>query len=112
MPIKDDSVELPSGMALGFAVEEARIVMRAHGVELMITSGKEQSTKHSFASLHYLGCAVDIRTRHIDSRISRQLVAQEIRDRLNVDFDVILEDEGGTREHIHLEYQPKRRIAA
>ena len=57
--------------------------------------------KHSRASLHYIGNAVDIRTNVIQVDKQRG-VTDEIQARLNSDYDVVLE-----KDHIHLEYQPK-----
>ena len=36
---------------------------RRWGSEMVVTSGSEQSTRHSRTSLHYAGAAVDLRTR-------------------------------------------------
>ena len=71
-----------------------------HGENCVITSGVEG--KHSRASLHYIGAALDFRT----GGMKRELVsdiANEIRSGLGVDFDAVVED-----NHLHIEYQPKR----
>lgn len=109
MPVKDDSVELPPAWAMMFAITEAREVYREFGADLIITSGSERTARHSRTSLHYAGQAVDIRTKHLDTRVQREQVRAAIAARLNKDFDVLLEDEGGHNEHIHIEYQPERR---
>lgn len=109
MPLKDDSVELPTAWAMMFAISEAREVYREYGANLVITSGSERITRHSRTSLHYAGQAVDVRTKHLDTRIDREQVRAAIASRLNRDFDVLLEDPGGQNEHIHIEYQPERR---
>ena len=56
---------------------------------------------------HYLGFAVDCRTRDDDSIIQwpdelKEQIAQEIRDRLTDEFDVVVES-----THIHTEYDPR-----
>jgi hypothetical protein len=84
-----------------FALNVCDAVYNAHGQELVITAIKDG--KHSATSLHYSGCAADLRTRYFNANEAK-VVAQEIRDRLGVDYDVILE-----KDHIHLEYQPKYR---
>ena len=71
-----------------------------HGHNCVITSGMEG--KHSRASLHYVGAALDFRT----GGMKRELVsniANEIRNGLGRDFDTVVE---GT--HIHVEFLPKQ----
>ena len=60
--------------------------------------------KHSVNSLHYKGKAVDLRCNNTadDAKIVAELKA-----RLGLDYDVILEGAGTLNEHIHLEFQPK-----
>lgn len=67
---------------------------------LVITSGR--GGKHSYASIHYMGLAVDIRTWGLDNI---HALVQAMRDVLGSDYDVI--DEG---THIHIEYQPKNKF--
>jgi len=81
--------------------------------ELVITSGSELDEPHSRTSLHYAGCAVDIRSRRTGKMPwpTFQLVAlRQIIDEYcslvgipNDWFDLVLE-----KNHLHLEYQPKR----
>lgn len=73
-----------------------------------ITSCAEESTVHGFASLHYSGCAVDLRTKHLakdaDEIIKRaKSIVRSLKAALGASFDVVLE-----KDHIHVEYQPKR----
>ena len=74
-----------------------------HGQELVVTSLND--SRHSRTSLHYAGCAADLRTRYF-SENEKVIVADELRQALggNKDFDVIVES-----THIHIEYQPKYR---
>lgn len=53
---------------------------------------------HSRASLHYTGCAADIRL----PVASAPAVVAAAKERLGDDFDLILES-----DHLHLEFQPK-----
>jgi len=76
------------------------------GQGVTITSGVDG--KHSYASSHYLGYAVDLRTRYDDrseqwSKGVKNHLVQELKSRLGADFDVVMHS-----THIHLEYQPKR----
>ena len=71
------------------------------GREFVITSLNDST--HSATSLHYAGAAVDIRTRHLALGEPEQ-IRDYIDERLPTDYDVILE-----ADHIHIEYQPRRR---
>ncbi len=64
--------------------------------------------KHSRTSLHHIGHAVDLRTKSLPSAVAKRWFVAEVRRRVGVEFDVILEGLGTTNEHCHLEYQPKR----
>jgi len=68
--------------------------------ELTITSAVGR--KHGKGSLHYVGLAIDLRTRDLDSKEQKARIVQKIRDRLTDEFDVVSE-----KDHIHIEYQPK-----
>ena len=84
-------------MQLG--VMAAWSVYLAHGRKLVITSALD--SEHSATSLHYTGCAVDLRIRDIDPTTLR-LIVRDIKTALPDDFDVILE-----HNHIHIEFQPR-----
>ena len=56
---------------------------------------------HSARSLHYVGLAADIRSRHIPAE-KVAAVAVELRGALGKGYDVVVES-----DHIHLEYDPK-----
>ncbi|RLC84240.1 MAG: hypothetical protein DRI93_03245 [Aquificota bacterium] len=75
-------------------------VFRDHGLEAVITSTYEGN--HSPSSLHYANLAVDIR---LPKKLSPAEITQELRDALGSDYDVVLE-----RDHIHIEYDPKRGV--
>ena len=98
--LKDDTVVL-TGLRpeMLFAIRVAEAVYDP--VDLVITSVNDG--RHSATSLHYAGCAVDIRTRNLPSEIAAVDVAAQIKDALNIDFDVLFEG-----DHIHIEWQPRR----
>ena len=73
------------------------------GCELMLTSGIEG--QHSIGSLHYAGCAVDLRTLNVPAGKLPPLV-EKIRAALGPDFDVVLES-----NHLHVELQPKQPLS-
>ena len=83
------------------ALTVADSVWARNGQELVITSLNDG--KHSQTSLHYAGCAADLR---IWNFTDVDAVAEILREDLgrNPDFDVVVET-----DHIHLEYQPKYR---
>lgn len=81
------------------AVMVAKSVYQEEGIPFTITSMLDG--KHSSTSLHYAGCAFDIRTRIIPED-KQPIIANKIRERLTVDYDVVLE-----KTHIHIEYQPR-----
>ena len=55
---------------------------------------------HSANSLHYVGLAVDCRTRHLRTAHIRD-IADLIEDALGNDWDVVVES-----DHIHVEFDP------
>lgn len=87
-------------------------VLEENGYPLVVTSGDEPETKHGDTSLHYTGEAADIRSQHIETPAEKAFILQEVRSRLNEDYDFIIEGEGKEWEHYHLEYQPKRYLVS
>jgi hypothetical protein len=69
--------------------------------DVIVTSVRDG--KHSLTSLHYAGQAVDLRTRHVPDD-QHQAIRDRLGDALTIDYDVLLE-----ADHIHVEYQPRRR---
>ena len=74
---------------------------------LVVTSINDGT--HSRTSLHHVGHACDIRTKTLPSATAKRWFAAEVRRRLGVDYDVILEKLGQPQEHVHIEMQPKSR---
>lgn len=77
----------------------ANDVYKAHGQELVITSVDD--SKHGSTTLHGKGQAFDCRTSYFING-EGQRVANEIRAKIDDDFDVVYE-----KDHIHIEYDPK-----
>ena len=100
MKIKDNSVKL-AGLRpeVVVAMVIADQVYAKHDKAFVITSVTDG--KHSDTSLHYTGNAFDCR---IYDDIDNEALRDEIKGKLNVDFDVVLEG-----NHIHIEFQPKWR---
>lgn len=102
MRLKDDSIN-PMGLRpeLLFAIMVAKDVYTKRGYELVITSLNDAT--HSETSLHYSGCAVDLRTTVIHPNEDWDQVALMIARRLNKHYDVVNE-----HNHIHIEFQPRK----
>lgn len=58
---------------------------------------------HSSNSLHYVGQAADIRIRDFAGHLDLEIVTNVLASAVGPLFDVVLE-----KDHIHIEYQPKR----
>ncbi len=67
-------------------------------MDMWITSGDDGS--HSAKSLHWLGCAVDLRTRHLPDTVITRIVTL-LKLALSDAYDVVLES-----THIHIEWDP------
>lgn len=80
-------------------VKKLEPLFRDHGAVLTITSGTDG--KHMVGSKHYIGQAVDIRSRGFALPVLVEILGAG-RDLLGKDYDFILE-----ADHFHLEYDPK-----
>lgn len=68
------------------------------GKEFIITSLLDG--KHMRNSLHYVGLAVDVRTRDLDDA-QKQALLTEAKEELEPFYDVLLEE-----DHLHVEFDP------
>jgi len=102
MKLKNNTIHIQGiRPELVFALNVTDQIYTSYGQELVITSLNDG--KHSRTSLHYIGAAADLRTSYFTtSEIDN--IADLIRNKLGVDYDVIVES-----NHIHLEFQPKYR---
>lgn len=75
------------------------------GYTCLITSAND--SQHGRASLHFVGNALDYRTKHV-ARDELDILATTVKSALGAEFDVVLEKRGQPLEHLHVEYQPKR----
>lgn len=88
-------------MALGaFIVAE---VYYGHGASCTITSAND--SRHGTNSLHFQGRALDFRTKDFEG--DKRALLAELKEALGENFDVVLEDENGPNQHIHVEHDPK-----
>jgi hypothetical protein len=81
------------------AIYKADEIYSGYGVDTVITSGLD--SKHSFGSFHYIGLAVDLRTRHVPEA-ARYEIFLKLTEKLKDDYDVIHH-----QTHIHVEYDPR-----
>lgn len=104
MRIKDSTVRI-RGMSpeLLFAIVQIEAAARSLNRDYEPTITSCIDGPHSWASLHYRGDAVDIRTRDLPPGMDVAILAEAIRDRLtHREYDVVVE-----KDHIHVEFQPK-----
>ena len=81
-------------MVLAYAI--AKSILEAHGQPAVITSLCDG--RHSRQSRHYIGMAMDLRTRDLEANDKRK-VADLIADALGDEYFVLLED-----THLHLQF--------
>jgi hypothetical protein len=99
-----EGASLPPTLAMAVMVASVHDAFKEAGYDCVITAGIDG--KHSAGSLHYVGLALDFRSRTIPSGL-RQEMRDKIAKRLGSAFDVVLED-----DHYHIELQPKLPIGA
>ncbi len=97
--IKDTAGLAGVGPEIVLAIMVASEVYSDMGYDCVVTSVTDST--HNGASLHYIGNAVDFRTKHVPVE-KHEAIRAEIATRLGPQFDVIL-----ASDHIHLEFQPK-----
>lgn len=84
--------------AIVLAIVRAVDIYETYGADCWITSLNDST--HMIGSRHYVGTAVDLRTRTLSDR-DVATVASLLRDALGPAFDVVLES-----DHLHIEYDP------
>ncbi len=88
---------------MNVALQVAHEIYAGHDADVVVTSGMDG--RHSKTSLHYSGCALDLRTRNLDNpEVQGPEIAAELKAALGIDYDVLFEG-----DHIHMEWQPRRR---
>lgn len=70
--------------------------------DVVITSANDG--KHMKGSKHYSYEALDIRTKNFPSAAAKRTFAEAVGKRLGASYQLILESEGLTNEHLHIEY--------
>lgn len=102
---KDSSVRLwEARPELLFGIATVAPLFGARGLPVVVTSLND--SQHRRFSLHYSGEAVDLRSKHVPREQLEDLV-DEIRAALpEGTWDVLLEHQGESNEHFHIEYDP------
>lgn len=77
---------------------------RQHNMSAVISAGEDG--KHQTSSKHYIGQALDFRTKHLGSTLRDALVS-DLKQAAGENYDIVVEDVGGDNEHGHMEYDPK-----
>ena len=96
MQIKEGVILAGLNIKMRNVLTLAEDIWEAHDQELVVTSGLDGV--HSAGSLHYYGLALDFRTKYFRPG-EKNLVADELRQALQGDYDVVVEN-----SHIHVEY--------
>lgn len=73
-------------------------------VDLFVTSANDGT--HMRDSKHYSDEALDFRTKTL-SISDKHLFKTTLAQRLGKGYDLVLEDEGGINEHLHVEWDPQ-----
>ena len=84
-------------MILAFVI--ASHIYKEYGIDCVITEAT--GAKHSLGSLHYVGFAIDLRTRDMSENMA-EIIVTRLKEALGDQYDVVLES-----DHIHIEFQPK-----
>lgn len=106
MRLKDNSVN-PGPHAIPLAMMIVNDILKRHGINADINS--IQDGLHSRKSLHYStnADAFDVDTDGMKDEEQAKQIAKEIKDDLNIHYDVVLEWDNS---HIHIESQPRGRL--
>lgn len=76
------------------------------GYETVVTSACDGV--HGHRSFHYLLGAIDLRTKHVHTRETKQRIVNRLIKRTPDDVDVLLEHLGNANEHLHAEIDDRR----
>lgn len=82
------------------AINVCERIYDQYNIDFVITACRDG--KHSAGSLHYVGLAIDCRSRDIATDQLKTEIVRQMRLSLGKQFDVVVE-----RTHFHIEFQPK-----
>ena len=89
-------------VSMRVVLRDVEAIFREHGHESVITGGDETPEKHSLASYHRYGMALDYRTFFLLDQQEKEQVTKEIAYKLGGHYTVVLES-----DHIHIQYNWK-----
>lgn len=98
----------PRSLIIAAAAVNAATVL-GFTTDVTVTSGDEPTTVHVDGSRHATGNALDLRTKHLSDRDLADWLG-EIRRRLGADYQLIVEQRARAGEHLHVEWDPPRRL--
>jgi hypothetical protein len=98
-----DGVVVPKStiIAVAFINAANQLGLQVPANTLWVTSGNDRT--HMRGSKHYTDEALDFRTKTLSTK-DKHALAAALKERLGRNYDVILEDEGGPNEHLHVEH--------
>jgi hypothetical protein len=73
-------------------------------LDVVITAGTDGA--HMAGSKHYIGEALDIRSKGFPNRATKKMFIEQVLGRLGPGYQMFVESEGTENEHFHLEYDP------
>ena len=100
------NLKIKSGVKPVILILAAAVINTANQMgltqDIYITAGTDGV--HMVGSKHYTLEAIDVRSKNIAKK--HEFLAK-IKSRLGKNYDCILESEGKSNEHFHIEYDPK-----
>lgn len=87
------------------AIQIIESCWRSHFPEIDCVITSITDGEHKKGSFHYIGHALDLRTKNIKTGKEKFLIA--IEDSLGENYDCVFEGVGQPWEHLHIEYDPK-----
>lgn len=93
-----------NALAMALAAIVINEIFKSHGFDCTITSAND--SQHGPASLHSKDGAFDIRSKIIPDKV-KDIMLSELKERLDKQYDILLEGRNTDNEHFHVEYDPK-----
>jgi hypothetical protein len=89
----------------------AAVANASHDFKFDVTITAGEDGKHMTNSLHYVGRAIDVRSKNFPDNIMKYTFLNDVLSRLNKngrkDYQGFIESIGTDNEHFHFEFDPK-----